>query len=82
MSCTERYYLKVFAPKLFLQGKARLSSSDMVYGFDLQPTHLDFHQLDSESFLSYLYKNDWKIIYLTHVTQRGGVIQKNLLAKP
>ena len=58
-----RYYLKVFMPKFFLQGITK-SFSDKVYGFDLQPNHLTFHQIKGKLFLSYLHDNGWKIIYL------------------
>ncbi|NJO15200.1 MAG: sulfotransferase [Thioploca sp.] len=59
-----RYYLKVFMPKLFLQGQLAKCPSNKVYGFQLQPVHLSFHQVDSKAFLSYLHNQGWKIIYL------------------
>ncbi|BAP55707.1 hypothetical protein THII_1410 [Thioploca ingrica] len=59
-----RYYLKVFMPKFFLQGQLAKYPSNKVYGFQLQPFHLSFHQVDGKAFLSHLHNQGWKIIYL------------------
>ena len=60
-----RYYLKVFMPKYLLRGQLAKLSADKVYGFQLQPSHLQFHRIDGKAFLSYLHEQGWKIIYLT-----------------
>jgi hypothetical protein len=59
-----RRYIKVLYPKHYVAGRASAYPTDTVYGFRLQPYHLNFHKLPVQDFFSFLTNNNWKIIHL------------------
>jgi hypothetical protein len=59
-----RRYIKVLYPKHYVVGRTSAYPTDTVYGFRLQPYHLNFHKLPVQDFFSFLTNNNWKIIHL------------------